>query len=183
VGLKEKQDLLALLLTDAGERDRFYADPENAGRQAGLTRDETADVSAMIGSVIDEFAVSLIRKRHREVQRHLPFTRKVLEARFWEEFEKYSSRPLPAGPKKHLRDAADFCTYLLGSRTLEAEALDAVRFDRARILFSAADRTFALFLSRHNLVGRRSRLISRLPGLPRFAVWLRLGKQSFHFSR
>ncbi|HYO62387.1 MAG TPA: hypothetical protein VER08_01905 [Pyrinomonadaceae bacterium] len=123
MGLAETQKALARLYTDEGLRGRFFADPAAVGGELGLSAEEARRLAEVGSSRAEYFAASLVNKRLGEVSKLLPLTAGVLGQEFRRLFREFAARePVPAGLKKHLRDAVTFAEFVERGRRLKSVA-------------------------------------------------------------
>jgi hypothetical protein len=108
MGLAEVQGALARLAIDPGLRDRFFADPAEAGIELGLVEQEALQLARMPRGQVDQFAESLRRKRRDQVRRVVPITARALGQEFPALFERYMNESAPRGSKPGLDDASGF---------------------------------------------------------------------------
>ena len=183
MGLAETQRLLARLYTDAGLRERFFADPLRIGEEFGLGRDDARQLARLSARQVNFFADSLHAKRLGEVRDLLPLTVRALGERAASLFKDYAETNLPRGIRKHREDAAAFADYLtkivvFGGADAERVA-ELARYERTWL--KAADMTRGVIACRFRLdVDELARAAGRgdeRPALGRKAalvVWFRL---------
>lgn len=181
MGLREQQDLLARLYTDALLRREFYEKPLSVGAKFGLKAAEINGLATVAREEVGSFADSLVAKRFHEVQNLLPLSRKVFEADLRRRFMEFAADFNPTGVKKHYEDALEFCRVLSKQSDLSPVQLDTVNFERTRLRFSNEDSRLAwcrvksrLRTSDHPAAIRR-----KLLGL---AIWIRLADRTVHFT-
>lgn len=186
MGLKEQQDLLARLYTDAELLSKFTVDPERIAAQFRLRRSEVRDLSALSSLEVQWYSDSLFRKRFREVKKLLPMTSNMIVEIFEPLFREFSSGYAPSSVKKHLEDALAFSNWLLNGNHLDPLPADLMRFESTRLRHYAEGRRFSFCTLSHDmrpviaLVGSSSESDIR----PRkcAAVWLSLGRRTrFYF--
>jgi len=183
--LAKTQLLLVQLYTDAALRERFFSDPEAAGREFGLDRQQAREFAKLSACQVNFFADSLIRKRLGEVRRLLPLTRKALGARFEVLFRRYAEIHRLEMPKPHQNDAISFTAFLEHSARTEFSkmpwGLDAARFEAACLAAIAAGRRWIVRLFRYPI----QELLRSVAGpdqappprpRPTLAIWLRFSR-------
>lgn len=124
MGLAETQKALARLYTDAGLRERFFADPLKTGAELGLGSEDVRQLARLSSQQVDFFAGSLHAKRLQEVGGLLPLTVRALGGRAASLFRDYAETNLPAGVGKHRADAAAFADYLAQSGALKGSGAE-----------------------------------------------------------
>jgi hypothetical protein len=112
MGLAETQRLLAHLYTDAGLRERFFAEPHEVGEAFGLGADETDHLRQLSRQQAECFASALKQKRLKLAGRLLPLTRRVLGERFAELFSCHAEATPLHGAQRYQRDAVAFSRFL-----------------------------------------------------------------------
>lgn len=145
MSLAETQRLLARLYTDAELRRRFFAAPEDVGREWGLEADEARALASSRGQV-DSFARALEKKYLRQVRHLLPKTAALLGGGLGELFSAYAAaeraRRPPGGLHKIPEDARRFAAFV--ERRTEDELVRAVaRFEAAWVRAHAPGFRFA----------------------------------------
>lgn len=183
MGLKEQQDILARLYTDPAFADEFFSDPISAAREHSLSKDEADSIAASAGEEIRLFAGSLIAKRLREVEKLLPFSRKILGEGFVDLFGRHAALFNPASVKKHLEDAIEFSEFANKDASTDRLAQDVIAFEIAKLKHFATGRRLTVCSLRHDirpiLDGRAAHLARKRRTL---AIWLRIKeKQRFFF--
>src|SRR5687768_11418340 len=108
MGLKQQQDLLAMLYTDEVVRERFREQPATVAAEFNLAEAEANDLSEIASAEIDRFADSLYWKRLREVKKLLPVSARMLGEDLRPLFREFSAGFNPTSVKKHLEDALGF---------------------------------------------------------------------------
>ena len=88
MGLAEIQHALARLSIESALRDRFFADPA-AGAELGLARHEALGLAQISRRGLEQFALSLRRKRCDQVRRVVPIAARALGNRFPLLFDRY----------------------------------------------------------------------------------------------
>ena len=182
MGLKEQQNLLASLYTDAELFSRFTAEPESVAARYGLSSTEIRDLSALAGHEVRWYADSLFWKRFREVEKLLPTSSRVLSERFAALFREFSSRFNPKSVKKHLEDALAFADWILRGNHLDPLLADVLRFESTRLRHHAAGRRFSMCGLSHDVrpvfdpswAGAGD----DIPPRRRVAIWMNLGKRT-----
>jgi hypothetical protein len=153
MGLAETQKVLARLYTDAGLRERFFADPLKTGEELGLGREEVRQLSLLSARQVNFFASSLHAKRLQEVRDLLPLTVRALGERAAPLFREYAETNLPGGIKKHRADAAAFAGHLTKTGAIKGAGSEWVaelaRYERAWL--EAADMTRGVIARRFRL--------------------------------
>ena len=170
--LREQQNLLTRLYTDAAIRASFFAEPARVGPEFGLEESESLELAAVSRQELDFFADSLVAKRRREVERLIPSTVGPLGGDFQELFTEFAARFVPHGHLKHLEDAIAFCDWLRG-RPVRKDVHSAAAFDSARLDFHGFRRRFRVCVGAGN-GAENSR--------PKAAVWLRTGRGHRFFT-
>ncbi len=182
MGLKEQQDVLARLYTDQAFADEFFSDPTLAAGEYSLSKDEADSIAASAGEEIRLFAGSLIAKRLREVEKLLPFTRKILGEDFVDLFRRHAALFNPVSVKKHLEDALEFGKYLKKDSSTDRLTKDVIAFETAKLRHFANSRRFTACSLRHDI---RPILDGQAADLARkrrtLAVWLRIKEKHRFF--
>lgn len=132
MGLKQQQQALARLYTDAALRAKFRANPRVASAALGLTVEEANQIASIPSQKIDRFAQSLHRKRADEVRTLLPYTCRALGESFETLFTNHADQYCPQGCHKHQDDALRFAKFLCNPMFYEKVAacvIDIVRFE------------------------------------------------------
>src|SRR5687767_2588309 len=111
MGLREQQDLLARLYTDADFSAAFFADPSGLSAVKGLSLAEADEIQSAAQDEIRFFAQSLISKRLREVEKLLPLTCRYVKLDLRPLFEEFANEFNPTSTKKHLEDAIEFSAF------------------------------------------------------------------------
>jgi hypothetical protein len=181
MSLREQQNLLAKLYTDAEFRRAFLSQPEKIGAENFLDETEIAEIAAIMPEELEFFAKSLFSKRLREVGKFLPFTKNVLGADFTKQFGEFSRKSNPQTVKKHFEEALGFCRFLQ-TRDISEWAKNAARFERAKLEFFGLEKRFVVcrldFELRDFTVSDRTKMPEKKK---RTAVWIRIGKRVRHF--
>lgn len=186
MGLNEQQNVLALIFTDPNYRRSFLADPERTGLDAGLDSDEARDIAAIPPEELSFFSDSLIWKRSREVEKMLPLVSSLLQDDFDRTFRAFSASFNPKLVKKHLEDAAAFCTFLELDPDISGPVKSAAKFERTRLDFFAHNRRLAFCFLDYDLrkplpePGQEHAKIRKRRSI---SLWLRLGRRVHHFMR
>lgn len=110
--LNQTQRLLARLFTDRQFRERFFADPQLAGDELGLTPGEVHQLLALSNTEVSAFAQTLHRKRLAEIRRLLPLTCRAIGPGLDELFARHASAFHPSGSRRDLADAHEFAVFL-----------------------------------------------------------------------
>lgn len=187
MGLAQVQQALARLYTDAALRDRFLADPREVGLTFGLSPVEVEQL-AQAASQISFFAESLHRKRLNEVNRLLPFTRRLLGRQFGALFLRYAPTYAPHGLRKHQADALAFADFI--ERRLSVEPLgppfgaDIVRYEAGWLWAAHPDCRWLVRRFRypiHKLLHALAQNAAPPPQRPTLGIWFRLWpRRSIH---
>lgn len=186
MGLKEQQDLLARLYTDAELRSGFGNEPEYIGTRFSLTGPEINDLTALAELEVEWFADSLFWKRFRAVEKLLPTSSWIIGENFEPHFREFSREFSPTSVKKHLEDALAFSRWLLKARHLSAVAADVLKFESTRLRHNAEEKTLSVCTLAHDVrpifdfgrPGSESEIQTRRS----FAIWARVGcKTRFFF--
>lgn len=112
MSLQQIQALLARMYTDAALRERFFSEPDATGRDFGLTEDEIQQLQALSQPQTRAFAHGLVHKRMGQVQKLMPATSTLIQARFSRHFHAFAETCVPDGVRKHKDDAQRFAMYL-----------------------------------------------------------------------
>ncbi|HEY8137566.1 MAG TPA: DUF692 family multinuclear iron-containing protein [Methylocystis sp.] len=185
--LGQTQTLLAGLFTNAPFRREFFAHPERAALDFGLTTIEASPLKAVDAKSVARFVDSLSQKRLADARKTLPMTARALGA----EFEQLLLPELqaPASSGRHRDDAAKLVARIeLGgddARSVPPWIVDLARYEMA---FVAAARPGAvLILHRFRWPPRllaAAALSGADVGAPRclLGLWLRLpgARRLFH---
>ncbi len=134
MGLAKLQGVLARLYTDAGLRERFFADPQTVGEALGLSDEESQQLAQLSAQQVNFFADSLKRKRLNEACKLMPLTHRVLGKRFGALFRRYADTHVPRGTKKHLEDALAFSAFVEQAspiKGIERWTVDLLRYEAA----------------------------------------------------
>lgn len=181
MSLREQQNFLARLYTDANLRRAFTSEPEKIGAENCLNETEIAELAAVFPEELDFFAASLVWKRLREAKKFLPLTEKVLGADFEKLFRRFSQNYNPQTIKKHLEDALEFSKFLQ-TETVSEAAKTAAKFERAKLEFFNGGKTLKICKLNYDI--REIAHDFSPPALKKktkFAVWLRVGNRTRHF--
>ena len=181
MSLREQQDLLVRLYTDADFAAGFFEDPEAVKDVQNVSQDEVREISDATRKEIELFARSLIAKRQREVEKLLPLTCRYLAEDLRPMFRKFAQAFNPTSTKKHLEDAIEFANFIGGINTIPPCIRDIARFESARLRhYSHGLRTTRCFV-RYDLRPLFKSHSSEIPDLSErrsFALWLRLRSRS-----
>ncbi|HEY8560692.1 MAG TPA: hypothetical protein VIL74_09980 [Pyrinomonadaceae bacterium] len=184
MSLKEQQNLLAKLYTDAEFRRAFLSEPEKIGVESGLSADEIREIAEIMPEELHFFADSLVWKRLGEAEKFLPLTRRVLGEDFTGNFREFSQTYNPRTVKKHFEDALAFCRFLQ-TRKIPGPAKCAAKFEAAKLEFFGFEKRIAVCRLDYDV-----RSFSGAHANPaaenhektkKIAVWLRTGKRIRHF--
>ena len=183
MGLKQQQDLLARLYTDPAFAKSFFAEPVSSAAEFSLSKEEADSIAASAGDEIRVFADSLIAKRLREVEKLLPFSRKLLGEGFFDSFHLHAASFNPTSVKKHLEDAIEFSEFIKKDASTDRLAQDVIAFETAKLRHFANGRRLTVCSLRHDirpiLNGQAAERAHRRRTI---AVWLRIKeKQRFFF--
>lgn len=111
MGLREQQQLLVRLYTDATLRELFYQSPNDVGDTFGLTPHEVEQLLQLPPSQLVQFAHSLQAKRIGQIRKLLPLTCQQLPStRDW--LRSFATTYTPTNPKIHHDDAIAFTRFL-----------------------------------------------------------------------
>lgn len=184
MGLKEQQNLLARLYTDAKFRRDFLSQPEKIVEGYGLTSVEIKEISEIMPEELEFFADSLFWKRLRETEKFLPVTRKVLGEDFTTHFREFSQNYNPQTVKKHFEDALEFCRFLQKTE-ISGRAKDAAKFEQSKLEFFGLEKRFVVcrldFDIRKFIDSDEKNILENLKNKTKIAVWVRFGKRARHF--
>ena len=182
MSLLNVQNFTARIYTDENLRREFSAAPQKIGKQNNLTETEIAELVEILPDEINFFAESLFWKRLREVEKLLPFTKRIFGADFEMRFREFANQFTPESIKKHLEDAIQFAEFLRERETNWKS--DAARFESAKLEFYALGKNFVFRRFDYDV----KEIYRRFHELPMnferrktFAVWLRIGKREFVF--
>ena len=127
---------LAQLLSDSRLRREFIRDPAGVANRLALPPASIASLQEIDTGLLEQQARSLLGKRRFEVAAILPRTWQHLGDDAIGLFEEYAlEAPWPTGHRRHLLDAAAFCSFL-------KDRADSI--ESARIRFKSGDRRFVL---------------------------------------
>ena len=116
MSLREFQSALAELFTSSQVRTLFATDRAAFAKRFRLDARDRSQLDTLDQAVIASFAGTLLRKRRLEAARLLPQTCAVLGETFAQAFENWAQETfLTEGPGRYVRDASDFCRFLLRS--------------------------------------------------------------------
>jgi hypothetical protein len=184
MSLREQQNFLARLYTDAEFRRAFLSEPEKAGAECDLTEMEIREISEIIPEELEFFADSLFWKRLRETEKFLPVTKKALGEDFTKHFGEFSQIYNPQTVKKHFEDALIFCRFLQ-NREISKIAKNAAKFELAKLEFFGLEKRFVVcrlnFDIREFMDSDENPILENLENKTKIAVWLRIGKRARHF--
>lgn len=185
MGLRQQQNLLARLYTDAELRERFRDERCAVALEFGLSAAEGEDLAAIAEAEIDWFADSLFWKRLREIGKLLPATSRALGAELEVHFRNFSVGFNPQSVKKHLEDALEFSSWLLRANGISSEAADVVRFESTRLRHNVRQRRFSVCRSSYDirplLAGVSSDDALALKAKTGIAIWVTLRKRTRFF--
>lgn len=180
--LRQQQDLLARLYTDAVFRARFLSEPSYFAARFGLVVGEAEALAKAAADEFNWFSDSLLNKRLREVAKMLPLTAQHIgQEEFGRKFLRFAQEFQPLSVKKHLEDALSFADTLSGDILLNDDQRNVVRFESRRLRHSALDRRLSFCLLRFDPrrnIGRTTHKSSRSMGL-----WVAIGGWSRIFFR
>ncbi len=186
MGLAETQRVLARLYTEAGFRDRFFADPAGGRGALGLGSDEAERLARLPAEQVYLFARSLRRKRLGAVASLLALTRRALSARFGFFFAQYADAHPAAGTRTPRADATAFAAFLARvtrDRRIEpAWVGDLARYEAAFLAVADPRRRWVIRWFAHP-VGRLVRgLVAGAgapspPRRPTVGLWCRLARR------
>ncbi len=183
MSLRQQQDLLARLYTDAEFRRAFLSEPAKIGAENDLSETEIAEIAGIMPEELNYFADSLFRKRLHEAEKFLPLTQAVLQDDFTEFFREFAQNFNPQIVNKHFEDALGFCDFLQKKQSAQGLAKDAAKFERAKMVFSSRMKNlciekfdFDIREIQKSLAENRSISQAEFPGRKTFAIWLRIGK-------
>jgi hypothetical protein len=181
------QEILARLYTEAGLRERFFADPRSVAKELRLTEAELQLLMRLPAAQVDFFARSLTHKRAREVSKLLPVTAQVLGKSFDAIFFRFAETYQPCGIKKHFDDALTFARFLrqrVRERALTPPWIgDLACYEAASLEATHSTRRFVWRFFRYavaplvTLATIRYSVPSVLPQ-PCIAIWFRPGRRS-----
>lgn len=182
MSLREQQNFLAKLYTDAEIRRAFLSEPAKIGRVYDLTAVEIDEIAAMMPEELEFFADSLVWKRLREAEKFLPLTRKVLGEDFTPLFCEFSQNFNPQTVKKHFEDALHYCGFLQTQKVSDL-AKNTARFERAKLEFFGEEKRFAVCRLDFDVreIAGSDFAANDLKKTKKIAVWLRAGKRIRHF--
>lgn len=180
MSLKEVQDLLARLCTDADLREKFLNEPTKIGDENDLNEKEIEFLAQVFPDGLRFFADSLFHKRLCEVEKLLPLTRKVLGKEFAASFRNFSRSFQPASIKKHLEDAVKFAEYLQNQNLENAWFRELISFEQANLESYGYGKRFIFRYFRydirdvlHAIKYEEAKILSRRRT---FGIWLLIGK-------
>jgi hypothetical protein len=174
MALADVQRALALLYTDRAARERFWADPEAAGVEWGLTSDDIAQLAALSRPEVDQYAHGLMAKRRGEVAKLLPRTRAALGLQFRAFFTEYAAGFTPSGPGKHREDAVRFAAWLDDRNAgLGRHTVDMAAYEAACLTAFASGCRFQLRVYRTDVNADFASGEGRGPGRLTVVVWFR----------
>jgi len=185
MSLLQQQNFLARLYTDENLRRSFLSEPEKIGLENDLNEREIAELTGIIPEELSFFVDSLFWKRLREVEKFLPLTRKALNENFEEYFREFSQRYNPKSIKKHLEDAIEFCSFLQNLEVKPLWAKDLAKFEQARLIFSSNTESFVFRKFSFDIreISRKgAKAQSELTKRRTFAIWIRIGNRTKHFT-
>jgi hypothetical protein len=182
MGLIEYQTALARLYTDNTLRERFRGDPAAVGPELNLTAEETLLAASLPENQVRCFAVSLVNKRCREVEKLLPLTSLALCECFFSLFSRYACCPIPEGVHKHFGDAVAFASFLQAREEVDLWVRDLARYESARLEVAMPGnspsrvllRSFRYSVSHAARLFRESASLNGLPKRWTLGVWIRL---------
>lgn len=181
MSLREQQNLLAKLYTDAEFRREFFLEPKKSGQENGLNSAEIAEIVAIMPEELEFFAGSLFWKRLREAEKFLPLTKKILDQEFSALFREFSQNFNPRSIKKHFEDAFEFCDFLK-LQNVSGLAKNCAKFERAKLAFFNFEKRFAICLIDYDLRQiNESEPLKEIPETKKIAIWVRTGKRIRHF--
>ena len=180
MSLRKQQDFLARLFTDESLRQNFLEDSAKIGAENGLSAAEIADLQAVLPQEIRFFAESLFWKRLREVEKFLPLTKNTFEKDFTELFRTFSQNYNPHSIKKHLEDALEFCKFLQ-SQNISDFSKNVAKFEKTKLDFFANDKNFAFCKLNYNIKTIHDNTCAPKKQI-NFAVWLKIGNKTHHFT-
>lgn len=167
MSLKQQQDLLARLYTDASFRARFFAGPALAAAELGIDADEANAIAAASREELDFFSESLFQKRLREVGNLLPLTKRELGDAFRDHFRVFAGDFVPRSVRKHVEDAVAYCDFLKRHRLARTTA----GYESARLRFDIlGKRVVAGFIAVDPQTGAKRTI-------PRPFLCLRIGRR------
>lgn len=185
MSLRQQQDLLARLYTDAEFRRAFLSEPVKIGAENDLSETEIAEIAEIMPEELNFFAESLFRKRLREAEKFLPLTRSVLQDDFTKYFREFSQNFNPQTVKKHFEDALGFCDFLQKHQMPQGFVKDAAKFERAKLVFSSRMTNlcfekfdFDIREIQKSLAEKKSVSEPDFSERKTFAIWLRIGKMT-----
>ncbi|MCY7344721.1 MAG: hypothetical protein LH614_00730 [Pyrinomonadaceae bacterium] len=178
------QNFLARIFTDENLRREFANAPEEIGRKNNLTEKEIAELIGILPDEINCFADSLRRKRLREVEKLLPFTKKALDEEFEKQFREFAAQFTPDSIKKHLEDAVRFAEFLQTKEIAPVWVQDLAKFEQAKLEFRGYGKRFVFKIFNYNvkeICYRNEMTQTEYKKKKNFAVWLKIGKREFIF--
>ena len=145
--LGQTQALLGRLFTQAAFRREFFAHPEKAALDFGLTADEASTLKALDAKSVSRFVDSLRQKRLGDARKTLPMTARALGAQF--EQLLLPELGAPPGSGRHRDDAATLVARIEqggdGALSSPPWIVDLARYEMA---FTAAARPGAVLILR-----------------------------------
>jgi uncharacterized protein len=184
--LGQTQALLGRLFTQAALRREFFAHPERAALDFGLTADEASTLKAVDAKSVARFVDSLRQKRLADARTTLPMTARALGA----EFDQLLMPELDAPPSsgRHRDDAARLLACIEQGGDAGSVSPWIVDLARYEMAFVAATRPGAVLILRCFRWPPRRLAAAALYGVdagaPRRAIglWLRLpgARRLFH---
>ncbi|HVF29252.1 MAG TPA: hypothetical protein VM943_13480 [Pyrinomonadaceae bacterium] len=183
MGLAETQHVLARVYTDAAVREKFFADPQKAGEEFGLSFDEARQLARLAAPQVLLFAGSLRGKRLQAACELLPLTSRALGDRTASLFTEHAASYLPKGIKKHRDDAIAFAAFVEKNAgredTLPEWIAEVARYERGWLEAADPARRLIVSLFRHH-IAELTRAVAGgveqpiLTARPILACWLRL---------
>jgi len=184
MSLREQQNLLAKLYTDAGFRKNFLEEPLRIGTDNGLSVIETQEIAAIMPEELEFFADSLFWKRLREVEKILALTKRILGSDFTNHFRDFSENFNPKSVKKHFEDAFEFSGFLI-RQNIPDLAKDAAKYERTKLEFFNFDKSFKICLLNYDLrriAELKDKIMTTdLKKSVKIAVWIKMRKRIRHF--
>jgi hypothetical protein len=155
MSLSDIEQILARLSTEDELRARFVENPFALGRELGLTPTRTRQLRREAAARFDSFAATPRERRFVQVNKLLPLTHRVLQARFTHYFDLYVSEHGAVAVERLFGDVLRFAEYLeekmrddyLGS----GWTLDLLRFEKSRVKAADPNRRLVVAYFHHDI--------------------------------
>jgi hypothetical protein len=173
MSLLDVQNFLARIYTDENLRREFLSTPEKIGKANNLNEVEIAELAVIFPEELNSFSDLLFYKRLREVAKILPLTKQVSENEFEKHFRRFANSYLPTTVKKHLEDAAEFCSYLQKNKSTSDIMKNTAKFEQAKLEFYGFERRLVFKVFDYDVKTNQKRKY--------LAFWLRISKRNIIF--